>query len=203
MRKDEGRRGSALILALIVILVLSIIGIGVAYLTTTEDRMSGNVKATKTSFYAAEAGLRNGENLLGNYVSKGGKIDALFDITKTTSYSPPGGGWTAYMLMINSAAVKDVAIQSVPGDPHGRYVYTLYVRNNQDDTLGTATHDTDSKLNIIAVGEYVVVDSTDPTKVVSRGIQKILEEQVNMTPTGAMINTQKGVNPAGTGSGTY
>ena len=200
MRRHEGRRrGSALILALVAILILTVLGIGVAYLTTIEDRISGNDKASKIGFYAADAGLRNGERLLASFVAGGGNLDTLF--TVTTTYSPPGGGWTAYLLRISSTDIVDQVIQSVGSDPSGRGVYTLYVRNNEDDLGGTATHDIDKKINLIAVGEYVVVDSGG--SIVGRGIQKVLEEQINLTKAGAMVNTQKGVNPAGTGSGTF
>jgi len=197
MRKHEGQRGSALIMALLVILVLSIIGIGIAYLTTTEDRISGNDKVSKTGFYAAEAGLRNGESLLQTYISNGEKIDKLFT---GITYTPPSGGWTAYLLVINGAQVKDHFIQQIPNpkDP-GRGVYTLYVRNNQDDPFGSATHDGDLKLNIISVGEYVAVDSSNPPNILSRSIQKVLEEELNVVAPGAMVNT----NPSGTGSGAF
>lgn len=199
MSKYESRRGSALILALIVVLVLSIIGIGVAYLTTTEDRISGNDKALKTGFYAAEAGLRNGEALLTKYYSDGKPIDALLT---GTAYSPPGGGWTAYLLVIDGTQYKDQFVRD-PKDPKdpGRGVYTLYVRNNQDDMAGSATHDVDNKLDVISVGEWVSVDANQ--NILSRGIQKVLEEKLDVVAPGAMVNTQKGINPAGTGSGAY
>jgi hypothetical protein len=200
MRKHEGQRGSALIMALLVILVLSIIGIGIAYLTTTEDRISGNDKVSKTGFYAAEAGLRNGESLLQTYISNGSKkIDDLLTCTTDTTYKPPGGGWTACPLVINGVWVKDQPTENVPKDLSGRGVYTLYVRNNQDDPFGSATHDGDLKLNIISVGEYVAVDSSNPPNILSRSIQKVLEEELNVVAPGAMVNT----NPSGTGSGAF
>jgi hypothetical protein len=34
-------------------------------------------------------------------------------------------------------------------------------------------------------------------------VTKIVEEQLNLSVVGAMASTQKGVNPAGTGSGSY
>ena len=46
---------------LLVVLVLTIIGIGVAYFTQLEDQTSGNIRLAKTAFYAAESGLRTGE----------------------------------------------------------------------------------------------------------------------------------------------
>ncbi len=197
MRKHEGQRGSALIMALLVILVLSIIGIGIAYLTTTEDRISGNDKVGKTGFYAAEAGLRNGESLLQTYISNGSK--KIDDLLTGTTYTPPGGGWTAYLLVIDGVQFKDQFIQGLPTDPSGKGVYTLYVRNNQDDPFGSATHDGDLKLNIISVGEYVAVDSSNPPNILSRSIQKVLEEELNVVAPGAMVNT----NPSGTGSGAF
>lgn len=184
-------------MALLVILVLSIIGIGIAYLTTTEDRISGNDKVGKTGFYAAEAGLRNGESLLQTYISNGSK--KIDDLLTGTTYTPPGGGWTAYLLVIDGVQFKDQFIQGLPTDPSGKGVYTLYVRNNQDDPFGSATHDGDLKLNIISVGEYVAVDSSNPPNILSRSIQKVLEEELNVVAPGAMVNT----NPSGTGSGAF
>ncbi len=54
-------RGGALIIVLLVVLVLTIVGIGVAYFTQLEDQSSGNIRLTKTAFYAGETGLRTGE----------------------------------------------------------------------------------------------------------------------------------------------
>ena len=58
------RRGSALMMTVLVVLILTIIGIGVAYLTQVEDKFSGNDRTAHSGFYAAEAGLRVGEKLI-------------------------------------------------------------------------------------------------------------------------------------------
>ena len=57
-------RGSALVSVILVLLVLTIVGVGIAYFTSMEDRLSGNTRITKAGFYAADAGLRRGELLL-------------------------------------------------------------------------------------------------------------------------------------------
>ncbi len=196
--RAKRNRGSALVVALLFILILTFLGIGVAYLASTEDRISGNEKILKAGFYAAEAGLRAGESQLGSFVSGGGNADTL--LTGTT-YAPPGGGWTAYLLIIGGNAVQNVKVQTLRTDPNARGIYTLYVRNNQDDPSLSQTQERDGKLCLISVGEYVTVDSSG--NIVTRGIQKVLEEEVSLSALGATVNSQKGVNPAGTGSGTF
>jgi len=53
-------RGIALIIALLVLLVLTLIGISAISTTTFENRISGNERAAAEAFYTAEAGLEKG-----------------------------------------------------------------------------------------------------------------------------------------------
>ena len=62
-------RGSALVSVILVLLVLTIVGVGIAYFTSMEDRLSGNTRITKAGFYAADAGLRRGEAILNKAVN--------------------------------------------------------------------------------------------------------------------------------------
>ena len=62
-------RGSALVSVILVLLVLTIVGVGIAYFTSMEDRLSGNTRITKAGFYAADAGLRRGEALLNEVIN--------------------------------------------------------------------------------------------------------------------------------------
>ena len=52
---------------ILVVLVLTVVGLGIAYFTSTEDRMSGNTKMSRIGFYAAEAGLRDAEAAVTSY----------------------------------------------------------------------------------------------------------------------------------------
>jgi hypothetical protein len=56
--RDE--RGIALIVALIILLVLTLIGISAISTTTFETSLSGNERVAIDAFYAAEAGLQRG-----------------------------------------------------------------------------------------------------------------------------------------------
>lgn len=58
------QRGVVLIVALILLLVLTLIGVGVTQSTSLEERMAGNARDKDLAFQAAEAGLRNGEDTL-------------------------------------------------------------------------------------------------------------------------------------------
>lgn len=56
------QKGVILIVALILLLVLTLIGIGVTQSTTLEEKMAANTRDKDLSFQAAEAGLRFGES---------------------------------------------------------------------------------------------------------------------------------------------
>ena len=66
MRTTTHARGSALVSVILVLLVLTIVGVGIAYFTSMEDRLSGNTRIAKAAFYAADAGLRRAELALSN-----------------------------------------------------------------------------------------------------------------------------------------
>ena len=57
-------RGAAMVIALIMLLVLTVLGTATARMTLLEERMTGNTQDRRVAFQAAEAALRDGENLL-------------------------------------------------------------------------------------------------------------------------------------------
>lgn len=201
MTRTERRRGSALIMALLVILVLTTIGIGLAFFTSSEDRYSGNARLQKAGFYAADAGLRLGEARLSDFVAGNMDPSSLLPApTQTTGvYDPPGGGFKSLVFQYGGTTYKEQVASSTLGDTNARLIYSLFVRNNADDP-GGAYSDTDKKVNLVSIGEYVTVDSANVIQ--SRGIQKVLEEQINLKNEGSSAATQKGGQAGGTGSGT-
>lgn len=56
--------GAALVVALVMLLVLTLLGATTARLTLLEERMTGNTQDFNVAFQAAEAALRDGEALL-------------------------------------------------------------------------------------------------------------------------------------------
>ncbi|SIQ38978.1 pilus assembly PilX family protein [Marinobacterium stanieri] len=57
----QKHQGSALVVAMIMLVLIGIIGVGSMQTTTMEEKMSGNTRDKNISFQAAEAGLRNRE----------------------------------------------------------------------------------------------------------------------------------------------
>ncbi|MFL1404007.1 PilX N-terminal domain-containing pilus assembly protein [Marinobacter sp. M1N3S26] len=64
VRKDQS--GSALIVSLIMLLLLSLIGVAGMQSTTLQDRMTGNLQDQELAFQAAEAAVREAEDFLRN-----------------------------------------------------------------------------------------------------------------------------------------
>ncbi len=65
-RVSDYQRGAALVIAMIVLVLLSLIGISAMQTTTLEEKMAGNLRDENLAFQAAEAALREGETHLQN-----------------------------------------------------------------------------------------------------------------------------------------
>lgn len=63
-RPVRSERGAALLIALVLLLVLTILGVTAMQTTNLQERMAGNLRARTVAFEAAEAALRDGEEYL-------------------------------------------------------------------------------------------------------------------------------------------
>lgn len=180
-------RGSALVIIILVVFVLTMVGIAGVLFMTMEDRLSGNDKLTKEALYAAEIGLRAGESVVKTQCASGSDgITAM--LTGSTTYQPPGTGYLAYSA---GTAYQNVVI-AAPGAKE-TVTYSIFVRNNIDDTAGSsATQDEDSKINIVTLATV-----SDPS---GRGITKILEEQMFVGGAGGGKDLQLQGNTGATGA---
>lgn len=137
--KPHNQTGAALITSLLILLLLTIIGLGSMRATTLEEKMAGNNRNRELAFQAAEAALAVGEN----------KVLELFD----TVYS--GQKVPAY-LNTNSAthscdaASLDTAIKGTCG-PHGAMLDPF--KANWDRALsvteGLEAHDSGSDTTLV------------------------------------------------------
>jgi hypothetical protein len=202
------QRGSALVSVILVLLVLTIVGVGIAYFTSMEDRLSGNTRIAKAGFYAADAGLRRGEALLAEVVNLdpvacGAQTLSLVLAARTAPIlKVPGGGYDAEVLDLTTIATPaclgadrraylNVSIPPPVGVPVvDQVTYSLYLRNNVDDAPGSDVVDTDGIVNLISVGTVQL--STGVT------VTKMVEEQLLLTTGGGSIGGQKDVNAGGT-----
>ena len=57
-------RGAVLVIALLMLLIMTILGVTAMQMSRMEERMAGNSRDLNLAFQGAEAGLRNGENRL-------------------------------------------------------------------------------------------------------------------------------------------
>ncbi len=193
-------RGSALVTVILVILILTIVGLGVAYFAQIEEGLSGNARLTRAAFYVAEVGLRKGESVIGNsIVGVGIGLSTILSCGGCSApLNVPGGGWQGIILHAadpEDSVTKDFVNQTVPvpGTVVDRGSFSLYVRNNPDDPSGLETVDSDNVVVLISVGQVQGVGG--------RTFTRILEEQLLTGALGASIGGQYLTNAGGTSSG--
>jgi Tfp pilus assembly protein PilX len=184
-RPLSASRGSALVSVLLVVLILTVVGLGIAYFMQVEDKLSGNDRQMKTSFYSSEAGLKAGEYWIAQGFAQAGNYLYLGQLVNTsnTSYSPPGGGNTAYLLKITNVSAPSFQDLPVALNDSTQGTFTLYVR--QDLYADPAT-----TVNLISVGKG------------PNGYQRIIEEQLTIPnlSTSAQPVMGGGGTPGGAGS---
>ena len=57
-RANRGERGAALVVAILVLAILTVIGIALMMITSTESRIAANEWSINRAFYSADAGIR-------------------------------------------------------------------------------------------------------------------------------------------------
>jgi type IV pilus assembly protein PilX len=72
------QRGAVLVVALLMLLVMTILGVTAMQMSRSEERMAGNSRDVNLAFQGAEAGLRDGE----------GRIEPLLMVPSTCSTAP-------------------------------------------------------------------------------------------------------------------
>lgn len=60
----QRQTGAALIVSLVLLLIMTVLGVTAMRTTTLQERMAGNLRDNNLAFQAAEAALREGEDLL-------------------------------------------------------------------------------------------------------------------------------------------
>ncbi len=198
-----GLRGSALVTVILVILILTIVGLGVAYFAQMEEGLSGNARLMRSAFYVAEVGLRKGESVI--RVSVVGASISLSTILTCGGCSPPlnvpGGGWPGIILKASDpedGALKEFLNIPVPvpaamnPKPFDQGTYSLYVRNNAEDPAGQ-DNDSDGAVVLISVGQVPGAGG--------RIFTKIVEEELVTGTFGGPAFSQYLSNAGGTSSG--
>ena len=233
-RTDAGERGIALIMVILLLLVLTVLGITATMMMTQEDRISGRQETQKAAFYAADAGLRRGETILNLTKYKNANLTAFLAHTpsaQTVAVTPvvpvPPPGWDiahlgTYLTTVAGGGTE-LANQEVPqvvvgGDTFDRVraYYSLYVRNNPEDTTPGSPLATppggqvsplvnyDSRLRLVSVGFLTDAKGVDPATGAARVLAvKILEEEINFVGAFGGKDDQADGNPGATNSSMW
>jgi len=116
------QRGVAILMALVVMMMLTVLGLAGIYLSTTDIMISHNYRVIKQKFYAAEAGLNQGINIL-----QSTSIEDWQDYISTATAKDP---------KVTLPGMSDVEFQGMR--------YTIKVKNNLDDfVFGDANYNVD------------------------------------------------------------
>ena len=213
----KNQQGSALLVAVVVMLVLSGIGMAIIAVTDTERETAAWNSHSKDAMYVAEMGLRVGERVLRNTAQDNTVISNLMaHVTSTqtmvvTPHVPVFPQTPAQMDLTrlgtyvvdgaNELANQPVAL---PGSPTGRPVpdafFSVYVRNNPEDvnmlTAGSpSTDDDDFRVRLVSVGWVQKAGNILAVK--------ILEEEFGWTGITQDPSTQKLKDAGGTSSALF
>lgn len=84
-KKILNEKGTALLVALIMLLLLTLIGFAAITTSTIEVQISGNQRLANTAMYAAEAAIESIRQRMNNY---SGTADAVIDLAGVNSATP-------------------------------------------------------------------------------------------------------------------
>ncbi len=215
-RNDQ--RGSAMLTAILVMLILSAIGTAAAYMMRQESAMSATLMDSKLALDAAEAGLRRGESILGTVGAfqintllqhdsnadpatpamiperprhpTDPKLSGTYDPTHLGTYLLEGG---------TPLAAIPIPVSGQAKGPSRQVFYSLCVRDNPEDIDATdpssPTVDSDSRVRLVSIGW---VQGASGALAV-----KMLEEEYSFTGVSQSPSAQKLVNAGGTSSVQY
>ncbi len=209
MRANE--RGVAIITVVLILLLLTVLGLAASMMMTQEDTTSSRMDQQRAALYVAEAGLRRGEDVLHGVQYTNINLNNLINYTSTTATvaaQPPVPQRPAnrhdftltklgtYLTTVPGGGIElsnQPLISGTSGTGGRRAFYSVYVRNNPEDTSPTVN--SDPIIRLISVG-WIAQDGR-PLAV------KILEEEFNYSGVSQSPSSQKQTNQGGTGSALY
>ncbi len=115
------QRGATLIICMVILLVVTVLGVGSIQDTTLQEKMAANMKNRNMAFQAAESALRGAENYLNSTA-----VLPDFDGTTTGLYAQIGGNdplpdtWSDAQWVASGAVYSGGAIGGVDTAP--RYI---------------------------------------------------------------------------------
>src|SRR5512146_3253974 len=109
VRKSNRERGMALIVVLFALMLLTAVGLGLMYMTTTETGIDSNFRSEVQAYYASKAGLEEGRERLRKFAP-----NAITPPTLMPSTTNPGG----VIYIINPSGPGDSVTPWVAGSTY-------------------------------------------------------------------------------------
>lgn len=131
-KQPSQQRGSALIVSLLMLVVLTLIGITAVGTSTLEEKMAGNIRDQHVAFQAAEVALRDAEDFIEGLASTAAfdGTDGLYPTDSDPDIDPNSATWTGSNSIVYSGTVGNA--KSAP-----RYIIQLLgSQGNSDVNLG-------------------------------------------------------------------
>lgn len=145
--------GATLIVCLIILVIITLLGVGSIQDTTLEEKMAGNMKNRNAAFQAAESALRDAENYLANIVTTsdfdgtGGYLSSSDDEPDYYNVST----WSA------ASSAEAVSLGSAKSNP--RYIIKYIVEEDAADNNPAIEN----------YGDQTAGDSVTIFKIIARG----------------------------------
>jgi type IV pilus assembly protein PilX len=145
----QNQQGAVLITSVMLILLLTLFGLGAMQSTTLQERMAGNMQQRDLAFQAAEAGLRDAESYIGGL--------ALLPAFNNTGglYTPVTDGTTPRWDLVDWDAATPNFFTYQAGDlgatppyPLPRYIieYIASIEDEADDSVAYGASGTKSDM---------------------------------------------------------
>ena len=109
IRQNKSERGIALIVVLFALMLLTAIGLGLMYMTTTETEIDSNFRSSQQAYFASKAGLEEGRERLRKYAPNA--------ITPPT-VMPSSGAAGGVIYVINPASATESITPWVAGSTY-------------------------------------------------------------------------------------
>lgn len=155
MNSRKAQRGSALIVSLLILIVMTLLGLTAMGGSGLQERMAGNNRDLTLAFQAAEAALRDGETYYENTVVS---LGAAFNGSNPGLYPEGSNPDVLSDATWSTARTYSGAIDGVAAQP--RYIIELIGEiGEQDDDL-----------NIQGYGESSGIGSMTGVRVTARGV---------------------------------
>ena len=129
MLKDQS--GAALVVALLMMIMLTLIGLGSVFTSTVEVKLSGNKRGSTDAFYAADSGIQVLMANIRNFDLPGKYVDNAYDpFTDPNNPNPTQAKATIYHIPEQHGAPRGLGISAT----HFEFIYYNIRATGQDQT---------------------------------------------------------------------